>query len=81
MLPAVVGLYQESNINVQCHTPGIGYRNFETGDDSRNVSILAWTSWGQGWHNNHHAKPYAWSNWEKWWEWDVPSLVIRMIKK
>lgn len=54
MLPAVVGLYQESNINVQCHTPCVGYRNFETNNDSRNISVLAWTSWGQGWHNNHH---------------------------
>ena len=55
MLPACIGLYQESNINVMCHSPGIGYRNIDTLDNSRNVPILAWTSWGQGWHNNHHS--------------------------
>jgi fatty-acid desaturase len=56
MIPAALSLYQESNINVFCHRPGCGYRNFETNDDSRNVPLLAWLTWGQGWHNNHHAK-------------------------
>ncbi len=56
MIPAAISLYQESNINVFCHSPGYGYRNFETKDDSRNVPLLAWATWGQGWHNNHHAR-------------------------
>jgi fatty-acid desaturase len=56
MIPAALSLYQESNINVFCHTPGYGYRNFETKDQSRNVPFLAWITWGQGWHNNHHEK-------------------------
>ena len=56
MIPAAISLYQESNINVFCHFPRYGYRNFETKDDSRNVPFLAWITWGQGWHNNHHAK-------------------------
>jgi len=59
MVPAVISLYQESNINVFCHTNGYGYRNFETRDNSRNVPMLAWITWGQGWHNNHHQKAYA----------------------
>jgi fatty-acid desaturase len=46
----------ESNINVFCHTPGYGYRNFDTKDASQNVPLLGWITWGQGWHNNHHAK-------------------------
>lgn len=56
IIPAAVSLYQESNINVFCHLKNFGYRNFETKDDSRNVPILAWITWGQGWHNNHHQK-------------------------
>jgi fatty-acid desaturase len=56
IIPAAISLYQESNINVFCHSPGYGYRNFETKDQSRNVPILAWITWGQGWHNNHHEK-------------------------
>jgi fatty-acid desaturase len=56
MIPAAVSLYQESNVNVFCHSPGFGYRNFDTKDQSRNVPFLAWITWGQGWHNNHHEK-------------------------
>jgi stearoyl-CoA desaturase (delta-9 desaturase) len=50
-------------------------------DESRNSWIANLITLGEGWHNNHHAKPYAWSNWERWWEFDIPSLVIRVIKK
>jgi stearoyl-CoA desaturase (delta-9 desaturase) len=57
MLPAAIGLYQESNINVFCHSGDMGYRNFDTKDQSRNIPLLAFLTWGQGWHNNHHHKP------------------------
>jgi fatty-acid desaturase len=57
MLPACIGLYQESNINVFCHSGNLGYRNFDTRDNSRNIPILGWATWGQGWHNNHHQQP------------------------
>lgn len=56
MIPACIGLYQESNINVFCHSKKFGYINFETNDNSRNVPVLALLTWGQGWHNNHHKK-------------------------
>ena len=56
MIPAAVSLYQESNINVFCHSAGLGYRNFNTKDQSCNIPFLAWITWGQGWHNNHHEK-------------------------
>lgn len=56
IIPAALSLYMESNINVFCHSPGLGYRNFETKDNSQNVPFLAWITWGQGWHNNHHQK-------------------------
>jgi stearoyl-CoA desaturase (delta-9 desaturase) len=79
MIPAAISLYMESNINVFCHTPGIGYRNFETKDASQNVPFLALITWGQGWHNNHHAKASSYdfgttvSGNKK--EWD-PSLIF-----
>jgi stearoyl-CoA desaturase (delta-9 desaturase) len=59
IVPAALSLYMESNINVFCHTPEFGYRNFENKDQSRNVPLLAWITWGQGWHNNHHEKASA----------------------
>lgn len=56
LLPAALSLYQESTINVICHSGNLGYRNFELTDDSRNVPVMGWLTWGQGWHNNHHKK-------------------------
>lgn len=79
MIPACIGLYQESNINVFCHSGNLGYRNFETKDCSRNVPLLAFITWGQGWHNNHHQKPSSYdfgtavSGNKK--EWD-PSIIF-----
>lgn len=55
ILPAVIGLYQESFVNTLCHSPNWGYRNFNTNDLSRNITTMAWTNWGQGYHNNHHS--------------------------
>lgn len=34
-----------------------GYRNYETGENSRNNWLIGLTSGGDGWHNNHHADP------------------------
>jgi fatty-acid desaturase len=83
MLPAAVSLYMESNINVFCHTDGYGYRNFDTKDNSRNVPFLAWITWGQGWHNNHHAKASSYDfgtsvsgNWK---EFDISLIMLPLI--
>jgi len=43
------------SINSLCHFTG--RRRFKTGDESRNVSWLAPLSFGESWHNNHHAFP------------------------
>ena len=56
IIPAVYSLHQESMVNLLCHLPGRGYRNFDTKDDSNNRPILGYIFWGQAWHNNHHAK-------------------------
>jgi stearoyl-CoA desaturase (delta-9 desaturase) len=42
-------------INSLCHF--LGRRRFSTRDHSRNVSWLAPLSFGEAWHNNHHAFP------------------------
>jgi stearoyl-CoA desaturase (Delta-9 desaturase) len=43
------------SINSICHT--FGSREFEARDRSRNVSWLAIASFGESWHNLHHADP------------------------
>ena len=43
------------SINSLCHF--FGRRDYETGDHSRNLAWLAPLSFGESWHNNHHAFP------------------------
>jgi stearoyl-CoA desaturase (delta-9 desaturase) len=43
------------SINSICHT--IGRRPFDTPDKSTNVRLLALVSFGESWHNGHHAFP------------------------
>ena len=42
-------------INSVCHM--FGRRTYRTDDHSRNVWLLALPSFGEAWHNNHHAFP------------------------
>jgi stearoyl-CoA desaturase (delta-9 desaturase) len=43
------------SINSLCHF--FGRRRFVTGDESRNLAWLALPTFGEAWHNNHHAFP------------------------
>jgi stearoyl-CoA desaturase (delta-9 desaturase) len=43
------------SINSLCHF--FGRRRFATGDQSRNLAWLALPTFGEAWHNNHHAFP------------------------
>jgi len=58
-----------------------GYRNFNTKDNSRNNWFISLILWGEGWHNNHHNNPRNFSTKVKWWEFDLTSSIIRLIKK
>jgi stearoyl-CoA desaturase (delta-9 desaturase) len=57
-----------------------GYRTFETQDNSRNLWWAAILTYGEGWHNNHHAHPnVAKAGW-RWWEVDVTWWAIWLLK-
>ena len=53
-----------------------GYRNYETGEDSRNNVVVALISNGEGWHNNHHADPRSARHGHRWYELDIIYLTI-----
>jgi len=53
-----------------------GYRNYETGENSRNNVIVALLSNGEGWHNNHHADPRSAKHGHRWWELDGSYATI-----
>lgn len=58
-----------------------GYRTFETNDDARNLWWVAVLTWGEGWHNNHHAQPKAARSGLLWWEFDPTYYVIWCLHK
>ena len=57
-----------------------GYRNYDTNDDSRNHWLVGYIN-GEGWHNNHHAEPRCASHGQRWWEFDVYYLFIRVLER
>jgi stearoyl-CoA desaturase (delta-9 desaturase) len=56
-----------------------GSRRYLTGDDSRNNWLLALLTWGEGWHNNHHAYQYSARHGLQWWEVDLTWMTIRLL--
>jgi stearoyl-CoA desaturase (delta-9 desaturase) len=58
-----------------------GRRRFATPDESRNVGWLALFSFGEAWHNNHHAFPRSASHGMRWYELDISALIIRGLEK
>jgi stearoyl-CoA desaturase (delta-9 desaturase) len=68
-----------SAINSVMHTFGV--RPFATRDDhSRNLGVMAWLAWGEGWHNNHHAFPYSAAFGLRWFEFDPGFFFIRLLE-
>ncbi|HLW37914.1 MAG TPA: fatty acid desaturase [Candidatus Eremiobacteraceae bacterium] len=57
-----------------------GYRSFRTGDQSTNCWWVALLTWGEGWHNNHHAFPFSARHGLKWYEFDLSWFTIRLLK-
>jgi stearoyl-CoA desaturase (delta-9 desaturase) len=57
----------------------LGYRNFETTDASRNLSPVGLLIGGEELHNNHHAYPQSARLSNKWWEFDIGWLYIRLL--
>jgi len=67
------------SINSVCHF--LGTRRFDTDDESTNVFWLALPSFGESWHNNHHAFPRSAEHGMKRWELDPSAWVIWSLEK
>ena len=57
-----------------------GKTRFQTGDDSRNSWWVALLTFGEGWHNNHHAHPTSARHGLHWYEIDLNWLGIRALQ-
>lgn len=66
-------------INSWCHLAG--GRPHDTGDRSANVPWLALISWGESWHNNHHARPAVARFGRGWREPDIGWWVVRFFER
>ncbi|MFV0444117.1 MAG: acyl-CoA desaturase [Planctomycetaceae bacterium] len=57
-----------------------GYRNYQTTDESRNLWWVAILSYGEGWHNNHHAHPRIARAGHRWFEFDPTWQAIKLLR-
>lgn len=57
-----------------------GYRNYRTPDDSRNLWWVAVVTFGEGWHNNHHALAGSANFGHKWFEFDPSYWALAVFK-
>ena len=77
-LRVVVGLHSTWLVNSATHM--WGRRRFETRDDSRNSWWVALLTFGEGWHNNHHAHPTSARHGLAWYELDHSWILISVLK-
>ena len=71
----VVGLHATWLVNSATHM--WGSRRFATRDDSRNNWWVALMTFGEGWHNNHHAHPTSARHGLAWYELDHSWILSR----
>src|SRR5215204_2009484 len=67
------------SINSLCHF--FGRQRFNTGDESRNLWWLSFFTFGESWHNNHHAFPTSARHGLGRWQFDPSAWVIWGLEK
>jgi fatty-acid desaturase len=77
-LRVVIGLHATWLVNSATHM--WGSRRFETRDDSRNSWWVALITFGEGWHNNHHAHPTSARHGLTWYEFDMSWIQIQILR-
>jgi stearoyl-CoA desaturase (Delta-9 desaturase) len=77
MVRLFLGSHLTWSINSICHM--FGRRDHNTDENSRNVTWLAIPTFGESWHNGHHAYPFSARFGQKWWQLDSGYLTIRLM--
>ncbi|HEX8648101.1 MAG TPA: fatty acid desaturase [Thermoleophilaceae bacterium] len=78
---ARVFLMHQFTLSINSVAHSWGRRAYETTDKSRNVAWLAIPSFGEGWHNNHHAFPTSAYHGLRPWQLDISGLLITGMEK
>ena len=66
-------------VNSAAHS--YGYRSYATNDRSTNCWWVALLTFGEGWHNNHHAFPRSARHGLKWWEFDFSWMILCLLER
>jgi stearoyl-CoA desaturase (delta-9 desaturase) len=66
------------SINSLCHF--FGKQEYDTGDESRNLAWLAIPTWGEAWHNTHHAFPTSFRHGAGRRQIDLSAVFIRLLE-
>jgi sn-1 stearoyl-lipid 9-desaturase len=75
----VLGLHSTWLVNSATHL--WGSRRFATKDDSVNNWFVAiFLTFGEGWHNNHHANPTSARHGLAWYEFDINWIGISVLR-
>jgi stearoyl-CoA desaturase (delta-9 desaturase) len=77
-LRVTLGLHATWLVNSATHM--WGRKRFDTRDDSRNNWWVALLTFGEGWHNNHHAHPLSARHGLRWYELDINWWGIRALE-
>ena len=64
---------------VNSATHKFGYKSYDSKDTSLNCWWVALLTFGEGWHNNHHAFQYSARHGLEWWEIDLTWMMIRAL--
>jgi fatty-acid desaturase len=78
-LRVTLGLHATWLVNSATHM--WGGRRFETTDDSTNNWWVALLTFGEGWHNNHHAHPVSARHGLAWYELDMTYIQLWILEK
>ena len=81
MFPAFITLHGFLSQTSLTHISFMGYRNYNTSDNSVNSPWLFPFILGEAWHNNHHGESRNPNYNRKWWELDPTYWIICLIKK
>ncbi len=74
----VIGLHSTWLVNSATHM--WGRQRFSTCDSSKNSFWVAMLTFGEGWHNNHHAHPQAARHGLAWYEFDLNWYGISALR-
>ena len=81
VLPALITLHVFCLQTSVVHYTKLGYRNYQTKDNSINVPWLFLITQGECWHNNHHGNPKNPNYGSKhWWELDPTYWLIKLVR-